>query len=132
MKTFEIVVTQVGSFHSLSSTETGDKAGYTEGVMKLNWIPKDSVDLEYNIHCSDLFDAISKFNELLNDTYGGYSHGGKREGSGRPRAEPKKPVRITEREERLLLLLRQYNLTEDFIEQAIFKAHDRDKHGDSR
>jgi len=132
MKTFEILVTQVGSFHSLSSPETGDKAGYTEGAMKFNWIPKDSVDLEYNIHCPDIFDAISKFNELLNDTYGGYSHGGKREGSGRPRAEPKKPVRITKKEERLILLLREHNMTDEFMQQATLKAIDKSFHGDSR
>ena len=52
--------------------------------------------------------------------------GGKREGAGRPKGEPKKPVRITEREEYLLSLLRQHSLTEDIICLAQLKANSKD------
>ncbi|MEM5546330.1 hypothetical protein [Pseudoalteromonas fuliginea] len=49
--------------------------------------------------------------------------GGKREGAGRPRKISKKPVRISEREEYLLLILRQHNLLDEFIKQAMIKTN---------
>lgn len=116
MKTFEIETTELSSFASLICHETGDAASYVKTTNTLRWIPKGSQDLEYNLPCRDLFTALDLFNQLLNDVYGsGYSHGGKRPGSGRKKKEPTKAVRLNGQEEELIKIIRSKGILQDLL-----------------